>query len=48
MSTDCLKKTYTKKGKVIISIEPWLSACFLRIFISKKVNSKIFNFSLAK
>ena len=45
MSTDCsvrLKKTY----KVIISIEPGLAACFLRLFINKKVNSKIFNFSL--
>ena len=38
-----LKITY----KVIISIEPGLAACFPRLFINKKVNSKIFNFSLA-
>ena len=38
-----LKKTY----KVIISIEPGLAACFPRLFINKKVNIKIFNFSLA-
>ena len=42
MSTDRLKKTY----KAIISIEPGLAACFLRLFINKKVNNKIFNFSL--
>ena len=39
----CLKKTY----KVIISIEPELAACFLWLFFNKKVNSKIFNFSVA-
>ena len=40
-------KTYTKKDKVIISIEPGLTACFPRLFINKKVNSMVFNFSLA-
>ena len=43
----CVLKTYTKKDKVIISIEPGLTACFPRLFINKKVNSMIFNFSLA-
>ena len=48
MSTDCVsKKTYTKKDKVIISIEPGLTACFPRLFINKKVKSMVFNFSLA-
>ena len=43
----CVLKTYTKKDKVIISIEPGLTACFPRLFINKKVNSMVFNFSLA-
>ena len=46
----CLKKHTQRNDKAISTcclIEPVLTACFLRLFIYKKANSKIMNFSLA-
>ena len=40
-------KNIHQERQIIISIEPGLTACFPRLFINKKVNSMVFNFSLA-
>ena len=45
-----LKKQTPRNGKAISTCclnEPGLTACFPRLFVNKKLNSKIMKFSLA-